>query len=142
MGKQRRTEANGRSAPEQFIALPYSMVRSDAWRSLSGSAVKTLIELKSRFNGSNNGKLCLSFADAEKKLNLGRATIKRAFDELQAKGFIKLVKRGRWYGRLAHEWAITDRPWRGNLPTNNWKQWRAASSQKTEVGFNTEHIQP
>ncbi|MFA5041430.1 MAG: hypothetical protein WC464_07340 [Bdellovibrionales bacterium] len=142
MAKHRRTEANGRSAQEQFIALPYNMVKSDAWRSLSGSALKTLIELKSRFNGRNNGQLCLSYADASQKLRLGHATIGKAFKELQAKGFLRLVKRGHWYGRKATEWAITDKQWQGNPPTNDWKHLRIAGNQKTEVAPNTEHIQP
>ena len=98
--------------------------------------------LKSRFNGRNNGQLCLSYADAAKKLGLGHATIGRAFKELQAKGFIRLVKRGHWYGRKAAEWALTDKPWQGNLPTNDWKHLRIANNQKTEAAPNTEHIQP
>ena len=140
MAKRRRTEANGRSTPEQFIALPYSMVGSDAWRNLSGNALKTLIEMYSRFNGRNNGQLCLSYADAAKRLKLGHATIRRAFDELQAKGFIQLVKRGHWYGRKATEWAITNKSWQGNLPTNNWKNWRPENRSKTKVTSEAEHI--
>jgi hypothetical protein len=139
MPKHRRTEANGRSAPDQFMALPYAMVCSDAWRTLSGSALKVLIELYSRFNGRNNGQLCLSYASAAKGLRIGHATIKRAFDELQAKGFIRLVKRGHWYGRKAAEWAITNKSFQGNHPTNDWKHWR---TKKTEVGSDTDSFHP
>lgn len=128
MAKHRQIEATGRSTPEQYMALPYGMVTSEAWRSLSGTALKVLIELYSRFNGRNNGTLCLSYADAAKRLSIGQATIRRAFDELQAKGFIRLVKRGHWYGRKASEWAITNKGFQGFPPTNDWTHWRAANS--------------
>lgn len=139
MAKHRRTMANGRSVPEQFMQLPYSMVQSDAWRSLSGPALKILIELYSRFNGKNNGLLSLSYADAAKKLALGHATIGRAFDELQVKGFVRLIKRGHWYGRKAAEWAITNKGFQGFNPTNDWKHWR---TEKTKAGSQAEYINP
>lgn len=139
MPKHRRTNADGRSAPDQYMALPYTMVHSDAWRALSGGALKVLIELYSRYNGRNNGALCLSYADASKKLALGHATIKRAFDELRSKGFIQLVKQGHWYGRKAAEWAITNKPLYGNMASNDWKHWRV---KKTVVASNMEGLSP
>ena len=143
MAKHRRTEASGRSAPEQFMGLPYVLVKSLAWRSLTGSALKVLIELYSRYNGQNNGTLCLSFADAKKKLGIGNATIKRAFVELQNKGFIRLTEPGHWYGRKAAEWAVTHKSWQGNLPSNDWKNWRPTkTAAKTEVAPETEYTKP
>ncbi len=121
------------------MQLPYSMVQSDAWRALSGSALKVLIELYSRFNGKNNGNLCLSYADAAKKLGIGHATIKRAFVELQEKGFIRLIKQGFWYGRKAAEWEITNKGLNGNPSTNEWLRWRS-TKKKTEAATKAEHV--
>jgi hypothetical protein len=133
MPKHRRTDPTGRSTPEQFMQLPYSMVQSAAWRSLNGNSLKLLIELFSKFNGRNNGKLCVSYADASKKLGVGHATIKRCFDELQLKGFIRLKKRGHWYGRMAAEWAITTKMLEGYPATNDWASWRPAQTPKSEA---------
>jgi DNA-binding transcriptional MocR family regulator len=132
----RRALANGRSGPEQYFTISYPMAHSDAWRSLNGSAVKVWIELRTRFHGGNNGRLTLSLEEAARLLHIGKATAARAFRELETKGFIKLKKRGRWYGRLATEWAVTDKGVNGEAATNDWKRWREASSlrAKTEIG--------
>ncbi len=52
-------------------------------------------------------------------------TAARAFAELEDKGFVRMTKRGRWYGRLATTWAVTDRPPRGHPPTKRaWRNWK------------------
>jgi hypothetical protein len=89
--------------------MPYNTLHSPAWRSLSGPAVKVWFELRSRFHGGNNGRLILSYEEAAGLLGLGKSTVKRALDELQDKGFIVCVRQGKWYGRLASEWAVTDK---------------------------------
>ena len=63
------------------------MLKSPAWRSLSGAAVRVFLELDTRFNGSNNGKLTLSYAEAAEALCMGKATVQRAFADLVGKGF-------------------------------------------------------
>ena len=124
MKKPRRRKANatGRNDTEQYVPIPYTMARSSAWRSLSGSAVKVWVELRSRFNGRNNGDLSISMDEGARLLGIGKATIHRAFAELEAKGFVKMTKRGQWYGRMATTWAVTDRPIQGHLPTRDWQK--------------------
>lgn len=134
MAPGRKTIQTGRSGEEQYMNIPYSTLHSPAWRSLGGAAIKVFLELRSRFYGSNNGKIILSYEDASKTLGLGKATIRRAFDELQEKGFIKLIKKGFWYGRMANEWAVTEKSYQGHLPTNDWKRWRP----KTKGGSKSE----
>ena len=56
-------------------------------------------------------------------MHVGKATAQRAFAELETKGFIKMTKRGSWYGRLATTWTVTDRQLNGHFPTNDWKRW-------------------
>jgi hypothetical protein len=115
------------------------MARSLAWRSLSGSGVKVYVELRSRYNGRNNGDLSLSYGEAAGLLGLGKTTIKRAFDELAEKGFIIRMSEGHWYGRRAATWAVTDQTI--DMPkfgpaTNNWKCW--PRRQNSELGTHTE----
>jgi hypothetical protein len=109
----------------QFVPIPYNMARSDAWRSLGGAAVKVYVELRSRYNGGNNGELFLSFAEASDLLGIGKSTAKRAFDELWEKRLIIKTSDGSFRGRRASTWAVTDRPLRKGEPVpNSWQSWR------------------
>ena len=84
----RGTNRKGRSRKGgQFVPIPHEMLRSDAWRSLSGAAAKVYVELRSRFNGGNNGDLSLSMDEAKRLLHIGKSTAARAFKELEEKGF-------------------------------------------------------
>src|SRR5215510_4634849 len=116
--KGRGVNATGRSKRGgQFVPIPYDMAESAAWRSLSGAAVKVYVELRHRYNGGNNGVLSLSLDEAARLLYLGKATVARAFTELEAKGFVHMKLRGRWYGRQATAYSVADRPFGTHPPT-------------------------
>ena len=123
----------------QYAPLSYGMLKSAAWRSLSGSALKVFLELHTRFNGSNNGAVRLSYAEAADALGLGKATVQRAFRDLQDKGFVVLEKQGNWYHRQAHEWRLTIKPVQKvkgrEAPTHDWRSWRP---EKTKRGSKSE----
>jgi len=127
MGKRRRVNGSGRNDTEQYFPLTYSMARSVAWRSLSGPAVKIFLELRCRFSGGNNGDLSLSLDEASRLLGIGKATAKRALAELVEKGFIVLTHRGRFTGRKAATYRVTDRSHNGMPPTNDWRHWRSVN---------------
>ena len=136
--QHKRVNATGRTeAGEQFIALSYPMLRSPAWRSLSGRAIKVWLELRSRYDGRNNGQLSLSQDEGARLLGIGKATVARSFAELEAKGFLVLTKRGVWFGRRASEYATTDRSMNGHPATQNWKQWQP---KKQSLGSSLDHI--
>lgn len=125
-GPNRKANVKGRSKKSgQFFALHYVMARSYAYRSLSGNAMKVFIELRCRYNGSNNGKLSLSLREAAKLLGMSQSSAKRSFDELIEKGFIERKKEGHWYGRKAAEYAVTDAKLDGQPPTNKWQTYSA-----------------
>lgn len=128
---------SNRKSEGQYLPLPYAQLKSDAWRSLSGSAVKLWLELHTRYNGGNNGKLTLSYAEAGELLGMGKATVQRAYAELVAKGFLVLVREGNWYSRRAHEWRLTTKPTQTSngkqLATQDWQGWR----RKTNSGSKT-----
>lgn len=135
MGKsKRKTEG-------QYVPLPYSSLKSDAWRSLSGPAVRVWLELHTRYNGGNNGSLLLSYAEASEALGIGRATVGRAFSELVDKGLLALEQEGDWCHRRAHEWWLTTKPMQGvrgnTMATNDWHRYRA----KTKAGSGMEPSQ-
>ncbi len=141
--RRRKVNATGRNDTEQYVPIPYTMARHPAWRSLSGAAVKVWVELRSRFNGRNNGDLSLSLDEAARLLGIGKATAQRAFAELETKGFIKMTKRGQWYGRMATTWTVTDRSFQGHPPTRDWQKLIPHANPKKQVlGSETEHILP
>lgn len=131
---------SNRKGEGQYAPLPYGQLKSDAWRSLSGAAVKLFLELHTRYNGGNNGKLTLSFAEAGETLGMGKATVQRAYAELVDRGFLVLMRPGHWYHRRAHEWRITTKPVHTakgkQAPTNEWRNYRTA--KKTKRGSGTE----
>ena len=130
---------SNRKSEGQYLPLPYAQLKSEAWRSLSGAAVRLWLELHTRYNGGNNGTLTLSYAEAGEALGMGKATVQRAYAELVDKGFLVLVREGNWYSRRAHEWRLTTKPMqtaKGKVAsTDEWRQFRV---QKTIRGAKTE----
>lgn len=98
------------------------------FRSLGGAALKVFLELRCRYvvrgdgRTDNNGELRLPLDEAARLLGLGKATIVRAFEELEAKGFIAKTEQGEWYGRKATQYRTTDRSYRGAPPTKDWQR--------------------
>lgn len=128
------SKAKGHDSEGQYINLPYAQLKSEAWRSLSGAAVKVWLELHTRFNGGNNGNVRLSMNEAVKALGISKGTAQRAFIELEEKGFIALHNPGNWYNRRAHEWRLTTKRMHTangkKIATNEWRHWR----KKTKCG--------
>ncbi len=136
---RRRSPKGKRSDEGQFVYLPYAMIKSPAWRALSGPAVKLWLELHTRFNGGNNGKVFLSMNEAAGILEIGKATVQRAFEDLQDKGFVVLEQEGNWYHRRAHEWRLTTKAMQTRsgkkAATHDWRFWQP---QKTKRGSETD----
>lgn len=123
----------------QYFPLPYVMAQSAAFRSLSGGALKVLVQLRCRFNGDNNGEVFLSFQEAAEMLGISKSTAARAFAELKEKGFIKLARPGHFYGRRAAEWILTDCPHKGHPATRDWQSWRPKRQVKRKTSVPGRH---
>ncbi|MCC1494061.1 helix-turn-helix transcriptional regulator [Cognatishimia sp. F0-27] len=125
---------NGKKGEGQYAPLPYALLKSPAWRSLSGAAVRVFLELHTRYNGSNNAALRLSYAEASQALGIGKATVQRAFRELQDKGMVVLEREGNWYHRQAHEWRITTKPVQRvkgkEPPSHDWRNYRPEKEKR------------
>lgn len=124
----RGADRTGRSKKRgKFVALGDGLLTSEAWRSLSGSAIRYYIELRRRYNGINNGDLHLSLDEAKSVLRMGKATALKAQQELEKKGFIRKTKQGGFHQRLATTWALTDESTAAALPTHAYKNWKPES---------------
>jgi len=71
---------------------PRRRIFRSPWATLSPGPRALYIELKRRYNGSNNGKIILSHRDAAAALNVHRNTVGPWFTELQDRGFIHMAQ--------------------------------------------------
>ena len=123
---------------EQYAKVHYSMLYSQAWRSLKGGDIKIYFELRRRFNGRNNGEIFLSRSEACKLLNIGNTQAQNGFKRLEEHGFIKISKRGGFIGRQANQYILTEKPYKGNPPTNDWRRWQPPKKKKKlDIGIET-----
>ena len=123
---------------EQYAKVHYSMLYSPAWRSLRGFDIKVYFELRRRFNGRNNGEIFFSRSEACYLLNIGNGSAQGAFKRLEERGFIKVSKRGGFMGRQANQYILTEKSYKGNPPTNDWRRWQPkAKKKKLDIGIET-----
>ncbi|MCF3973931.1 hypothetical protein [Paracoccus salsus] len=73
----------------KFVQLREYLQASEAWATMRPGPRALYVEIKRRFNGSNNGSLYLSHRDAAIALNVARNTVAGWFRELEARGFIR-----------------------------------------------------
>ncbi len=98
-----------------------------AWKALNASARVVYVELKSLYNGFNNGNVEGSERILAEMAGLGKNTASRALEELQEAGFIVQMKRGvlgidgKGRGTL---WRLTEIGCLGERPTNDFKSWK------------------
>ena len=81
-----------RHAGPPFVMLERDTLDSPEWKELSRSAMMTYVYIKKNYNGGNNGKIPLKYADL--KGILAPATISKSLKELQSKGWIEKTKHG------------------------------------------------
>lgn len=123
MSRRRRTH----SLP--FIQIMKWMTGTAAWRSLDPTARALYLELRARFNGTNNGHIGLGCREAAEALNVGKNVANRAFDALEERGFIRVGTPSGFNtnGRRATEWLLTElKDDRNNQPaTKDFAKWPA-----------------
>lgn len=94
MGRDKKNEAR----VEHFTKLTRAMIETEAWRALSSSAQALYPILKLEWKGpraNNNGKVRLSTRQAAKLMGMNYKAAMRAFQDLQAKGFIFVTEPAR-----------------------------------------------
>lgn len=89
MAKQYKRYKRGGAG--RHVQLPEWLQSSEAWATMKPGPRALYVELKRRFNGSNNGAIYLSHRDAAKALNVHRNTVGPMFRELAGRGFIRMT---------------------------------------------------
>ena len=132
MRKRNKVNQKGRSSytSDQYIKITYHMIKHPNFCALNGSAIKVLLFLCTRHNGFNNGRISMSYDEMVQFLHMGKSTAYRACEGLEYYGFVKMAKRGTFYGRKATEWEITFLKSEGYHPTNDWKEQKCRKGKK------------
>ena len=133
MPNAQNKRGRSRKAPP-FVMLPWYLIDSAAWRSLSFAAQSAFIQIVRLYKGWNNGQLVLAASALAERLDCSKATAARALNDLEEKGFVGIQKMGmfRRRDRLATEYFLTHYPndATGELPTKAFMRWRPQQSQK------------
>jgi DNA-binding MarR family transcriptional regulator len=126
MKRPKRAKGAGNAFERRFVALPFWMLSTDAYRSLRPVSRALLVELHALFNGSNNGKLFLSVREAAKRLGVGKSTASAALAELTDRGFVRPLVAGTFHRKTRHAttWVLTLHSLGDALPTKDFARWR------------------
>ena len=84
-----------RNKLSRFVALPWELIDSPAWKTLTNAARVALIHLKRKVVSANPGELSLSYHEMEKIMN--RHTFAKALRQLEESGFITKEQYGGLY---------------------------------------------
>ena len=118
--------------PKRYVRLHYFLIKSEAFKELSGGALKLYVKVRERFNGMNNGYIGFSVRDAANKLGISRMTASKYFKELEEKGFLKIKEKGSYdyKSRHATTWIITAEKHNNKAPTNDFMSWNKHNASK------------
>ena len=118
--------------PKRFVQLNYLLIKSNAFKEVSGGAFKLYVKVRERFNGVNNGEIGFSVRDASNKLGISRMTASKYFKELEEKGFLKIKEKGSYNFKSRHAttWIITAERYNHKAPSNDFMSWNKHNASK------------
>ena len=121
-----RTQKNKR-----FVLFDYDQIESQAFRCLTGGALKLLIMVRKRFNGFDNGHISFSVREGRDLLGYSMNTVARYFDELVDKGFLRIKEKGSFSYKKRHAttWIITCEEY-NHQKTRDFKHWIKTDRKK------------
>ena len=116
---------------KRFVLFDYEQIESQAFRYLTGGALKLLIMVRKRFNGINNGKISFSVREGRDLLGYSMNTVARYFDELVDKGFLRIKEKGSFSYKKRHAttWIITCEEY-NHQKSRDFKHWIKTDRKK------------
>lgn len=126
-------DAKGKSKTERYIRIPHGVYRTKAFKALSANAVRLLLDVWARYNGSNNGWISYAVREAD-EIGLSKDAASRAFAELREKGFLRVRREGAFHvKRLARTWELTMLPTDAGVAVRDYLQWSPKRSRKNRT---------
>jgi hypothetical protein len=92
--ESKRPKITGRGKDHSFLRLPHFLLDSTEFASLSGNAVKLLLDAAKEFKGANNGNLNLAWSRLAQRGWVSQGTAHRAKHELLDAGFLECTRHG------------------------------------------------
>ena len=116
----------------RFVAIPFAILKSDAWRACNSSTRDVYVGLLMRFNGHNNGMIGYGCREAAEHANIGKNTAALALKNLQEVGLIRCITPSNFDCRkkLASEWGLTHLPIDGISVMGEWRDYKLKASPK------------
>lgn len=90
----REKSKSRKSVNTSFCGIPRLLLQHQSYQSLSGTAVKLLVDLAGQYKGCNNGDLTLAFGELSKRGWRSKQTITRAKRELEEAGLVVCTREG------------------------------------------------
>ena len=126
MGRDKTTKRT-RAARDgsRFLALPHVVMDSEAFRNLSGPALRLLLDIARQYDGDNNGRLVACSKYLRTRGWSSEGTASRARKELEASRLIVETRKGMrpnratWY---ALSWLVFDWSPDMDLPRNQFQR--------------------
>lgn len=135
MAVGRKSYKGHKKGAGRHVQLPEYLQATEAWASLKPGPRALYIELKRRYNGSNNGQFFLSQRDAAKALNVTKDTVKGYFNDLTERGFITISQGGHLgpsgIGQAA-KYALQEEPLHGKPAVKAFAAWRSKTETRPE----------
>jgi len=121
----------------RHVQLSEWLQASEAWATLKPGPRALYVELKRRYNGTNNGRIIFSYREAAKALNIHRNSVGTWFSELQERGFI-VMRQAPHLGPSgigkASVWALTELPTDDMKPAQKYfMRWRKKTKPRTII---------
>ena len=114
---------------------------SAAWKHLSGSAVKVLLDLASLERGKNNGEIFYSSRFGADRTGLARNTVWQALRDLIDLGFIYCTQKGGFSRKTPHAavygltWAAGPKGSEWRAPSHAYEDWKPPENENTRSQF-------
>jgi hypothetical protein len=129
-----------KSKEARHVRLYHWLLKTEAWQSLSPNSRAIYIEMASRYNGSNNGRIPFSLREAAVLLHIGKHAAAAALVELQDRGFIVITRRSSFSlkSKEATEWRLTEFTCdiNGTFASKDFTRWSATGA----VAGQSEHF--
>ncbi|MDR2875420.1 MAG: hypothetical protein LBV44_05770 [Methylobacillus sp.] len=104
---------NTKRDPGAYVAIPFFLIQSQAFRALSQPAVKMLLQVATQYSGRNNGRLVMCDKFLKPFGWSSKDTIHKCRKELVEKGFLFQTRQGdanksSWFALTWHslDWVV------------------------------------
>lgn len=129
MSKRRRGSPIKFKRRDGVIGFPREVVRSDAYRDLSGDAKALLVVLQDVWRPSAT-HIHYSVRRVGEALGIGKSKAARALKEVQDHGFVRCVEESDWLNGQARVYQLTWMTESSRAPPDDWKNWPFGESSK------------